>query len=92
MEFEWDDNKEIQNIKKHGISFKLAARVFDDDNRLEFYDDSHSDFEDRYIAIGLINGMYAVVFVAFTERENAIRIISARFATKKEKEWYFNDY
>ncbi len=92
MQFEWDDKKEIQNIKKHGISFSMAARVFGDDNRLEFFDKKHSEFENRYITIGLVKGILAVVFVSYTERENTIRIISARLATKKEKERYFNDY
>ncbi len=92
MEFEWDDNKEIYNIKKHSISFSMAARVFDDDNRIEFYDYEHSVSEDRYVTIGLVDGVFAVVFVVFTEREKVIRIISARLATRKEKERYFGDY
>ena len=47
VRFEWDDNKEQINIAKHGIDFTTAARVFEDENRLELYDEAHSDTEDR---------------------------------------------
>ena len=89
MLFEWDDNKEQINIKKHGISFKLAKRVFNDMNRIEKFDEMHSFTEDRYITIGEINGTYMLVTVVYTERKNAIRIISARLATKSEMEAYY---
>ncbi len=92
MEFEWDDHKDIYNIKKHGISFKMAVRVFEDENRLEYYDEAHSDYEDRYITIGMVNSIFVVLFVSFTERGDITRIISARLATKEEKERYRNDY
>ena len=52
MAFEYDDNKNQINIKKHGISFKSAARIFFDYDRIEFYDEDHSDDEDRYNTIG----------------------------------------
>ena len=78
------------NISKHGIDFSIAALVFDDDNRIEKYDDLHSISEDRYITIGEINGIAVIVVVVDTERENSIRIISARLATKIEKEAYYN--
>ena len=51
MLFEWDDEKARANIKKHGIDFETAARVFADENRLEIYDEEHSEDEDRYITI-----------------------------------------
>ena len=86
MTFEWDDRKERINISKHGIDFSTAALVFGDDNRIEKYDDLHSISEDRYITIGEINGIAVIVVVVYTERENSIRIISARLATKIEKE------
>ena len=57
MQFEWDDEKEKINIVKHGIDFTTAARVFKDQNRLEMYDEAHSDTEDRYITIGIIDGV-----------------------------------
>lgn len=90
MEFEWDEEKERRNIKKHGIDFDTAALVFGDSNRIEKYDHLHSDEEDRYITIGSIGGMAIVVMVVYTERGAAIRIISARVATKREKEAYYH--
>ena len=90
MQFEWDDVKEQKNIKKHGISFSLAKKVFNDPNRIEIYDESHSVDEDRYITIGEINGTYMLVMVVYTDRDEVIRIISARLATKAEKEEYYD--
>ena len=55
MIFEWDDHKEQINIAKHGIDFKTAARVFQDEFRIEIFDELHSDIEERYITIGQIN-------------------------------------
>ena len=80
MNFEWDIQKEQKNIAKHGLDFSTAILVFGDENRLEFYDVEHSDMEDRYITF---------VYVAYTERNRAIRIISARGATRREKEVYY---
>lgn len=91
MLFEWDDEKERKNIAKHGISFSIAARVFADRNRIKFYDEAHSTEEDRYITIGQVSGVSFVVMVVYTERREAIRIISARLATPKEKEAYYHD-
>lgn len=91
MRFEWDDEKEKKNIFKHGIKFKTAELVFGDDDHIEIYDEAHSTLEeDRYIAIGLINEIAVVVTVVYTERGEAIRIISARKATKREEEEYYN--
>lgn len=90
MQFEWDDEKEMLNIQKHGLDFSTAALVFGDDNRIEKYDDLHSDTEDRYITIGLIKGIAVVVMVVYTERNKSTRIISARLATKREQEAYYN--
>ena len=52
MLFEYDEAKNRKNIDKHGISFKSAARVFFDYDRIEFYDEEHSDEEDRFDTIG----------------------------------------
>ena len=90
MIFEWDESKERINISKHGIDFSTAALVFGDDNRIEKYDESHSMTEERYVTIGEINGIAVIVVVVYTEREDSIRIISARLATKIEKEAYYN--
>ena len=89
MLFEWDENKEKKNIIDHGIDFKTALLVFGDDNRIEKYDKKHSIYEDRYITIGEIGDMIAVIMVVYTERNEIIRIISARLATKHEKEEYY---
>lgn len=90
MTFEWDSEKEKANIRKHGIDFTTAARVFGDSNRLELYDEAHSETEERYITIGAINGIMYVVFVVYTEREDAIRLISARKATPQERSLYYD--
>jgi len=90
MQFDWDDKKEIFNIEKHGIDFSTAALVFGDTNRIEKHDELHSDSEDRFITIGQINGVTVVVMVVYTIRETLTRIISARLATKREKEAYYN--
>ncbi|MCH5347984.1 MAG: BrnT family toxin [Oscillospiraceae bacterium] len=90
MQFEWDDEKEKINIAKHGIDFTTAARVFKDENRLELYDKAHSDTEDRYITIGIIDEVAYLVMAVYTEREEAIRLISARKATKQERRMYYD--
>jgi uncharacterized DUF497 family protein len=79
--FEWDEDKNIENQKKHGISFEDAVLVFSSHTRFE-YDDKHSTFqEDRYIATGYIkkHGLVMVVHCEIvSDAEDVIRIISAR--------------
>lgn len=87
MKVEWDSEKNTKNIKKHGISFSLAAKVFTDVNRIEYYDEKNSKEEDRYITIGLVG---EVLFVVYTDREDAVRLISARLANEIEKEAYYD--
>ncbi|MBO4853300.1 MAG: BrnT family toxin [Schwartzia sp.] len=87
--FEWDEEKNELNMRKHGIRFELALRVFYDENRLEEYDESHSEAEDRYISLGYVNGVLVVVH---TDRDEAIRIISARPADKKERMKYYEQF
>ena len=77
----------IINRAKHAIFFKIAAQVFNDPYYIEMYDFEHSTSEDRYIAIGKVG---EVLFVVFTERKEAIRLISARLATKAEKDLYYD--
>lgn len=89
MLFEWDDNKEQTNIKKHKLDFTTASYVFGDENRLEIFDENHSEYEDRYITIGIINQIPVVVMVVYTERDKRIRLISARKATPKERKLYY---
>lgn len=62
IEFEWDIEKEKENIIKHGIDFTVAVHVFLDNNRIEFYDNRHSESKDRYYTIGLVNRHIMVVY------------------------------
>ena len=94
LTFEWDEDKEKKNIKKHGVNFSIAARIFFDDNLLQEYDPFHSDDEDRYIAIGAApnSGQLLILTVSVTERGEQmerIRIISARKATNQERSIYY---
>lgn len=81
--FEYDPEKNRRNIEKHGISFEIAARVFFDYDRIEFYDEAHSEDEDRYNTLGVISARKHtmignlkkaspkagdVLFVVYTER------------------------
>ena len=86
MRFVWDENKNKENRKKHGIDFQDAVLVFNDDNRIEFYDESHSEEEDRFDTIGMVED---ILFVVYTERGPLTRIISARIATPKERRLYY---
>ncbi len=94
IKFEWDSKKEKTNIKKHGLDFSTAAHVFADEFRIEFFDEKNSLEEARYRVIGAVNGYLTVITVAYTTRENEsiIRIISARSATREEKEEYYRGY
>jgi hypothetical protein len=88
LKFEWDAEKNILNKEKHDVSFETAAYVFDDPNYIEMYDFEHSTLdEDRYIAIGMVGN---ILFVVFTERGDAIRLISARTATEAERRLYYD--
>ena len=87
MTFEWYEQKNALNQSKHHISFSTAVHVFDDPQYIEIYDFEHSITEDRYIAIGLAGD---VLFVVFTERNENIRVISARLATAVERRLYFD--
>lgn len=62
MLFEWDSEKERRNIRLHGISFSTARFVFQDPNRIEKYDEKHSQNEDRYITIGWVGDVVGVVY------------------------------
>jgi uncharacterized DUF497 family protein len=88
VRFEWDPEKERQNVAKHGVSFKEAKELFTSKvDFLEIYDPEHSEVEERFIAVGPIRR--GLVLVVFTERvENMVRIISARWASKKERTLY----
>jgi uncharacterized DUF497 family protein len=87
MEYEWDNNKAVANLSKHGVSFEEAKTVFDDPLYVDFYDPNHSYNEHRFILLGeSIQGR--LLFVSYMERGNVIRIISAREATQSERKAY----
>ena len=89
---EWSPKKALLNISKHDISFNEAATIFKDPNIVSIYDNEHSDFEDRWISIGLSEtGKLILVFHTFRNIEKlstTIRIFSSRRATKAERKQY----
>ena len=85
MVFEYDEEKNQKNIQKHGISFKNAARVFFDYDRIELYDEEHSDVEDRYDTIGDTSAGNSM-------QTDVTRLISARLATSFERGIYYGKY
>ncbi len=89
LEFEWNAQKATANFKRHGVSFELARTVFKDPFGVERLDDREEYSEDRFILVGLAEG-HLVLAVGFTEREERIRIISARRATQYEQDDYFD--
>jgi uncharacterized DUF497 family protein len=89
LQFEWDTNKAAKNLQKHQIAFSEAATIFGDPLSTTFSDPDHSDFEERYITIGLSNQNH-ILIVTHTDRENVIRLISARKATRQERNFYEN--
>ena len=88
MKFEWDENKNKSNQDKHGIDFNDAKEVFEDNNRKTSPDLRQNYGEDRWITIGKI--LDIIIVVVYTVRNTAYRIISARYAKKKERKFYNN--
>ena len=86
-EFEWDDAKGTTNYAKHGVSFDRARLVFSDPFSVGEYDDRFDYGEDRFTAVGMVEG--TLLFVAYTERDERIRIIMARQATQNEQNDYY---
>lgn len=86
MSFEWDSQKRAINFEKHGIDFEDVLPVFSDPFALQILDKRQDYGEARYNIIGKVSGV--IVCVAFTHREEAVRIISARIAHKKERAAY----
>ena len=88
LDFEWDDDKAAANVRKHGVSFEQAALAFRDLFAVEWLDMREGYGEERIILVGTSQGQ--ILAVVYTEREERIRIISARRATKHEKDIYFH--
>lgn len=90
IHFEWDDEKNLSNLRKHNVSFEEAKSVFYDDKARVIYDPEHSDHEDRFIILGLSQKLRElIVSHCYRSEKEVIRIISARKATKSEKESYW---
>lgn len=93
MEFVWDENKAKINLQRHGVDFAEAKEVFDDSNAIEFFDDFHSDTEERFRRVGL--STKRLLFIVYTVQEEngreITRLISARKAETREERIY-NEY
>ena len=90
VEFAWDPRKAKSNLAKHGIPFDEAKTVFEDELFLVFSDPDHSTEESRFIIMGQ-SKQGRLLVVAYTERSDTIRIISAREATRRERKTYAED-
>ena len=90
LRFEWDEDKNRENIKKHGVSFQEAQTIFLDENAMRFFDPDHSQDEDRFIMLGM-SFKLRVLVVCHCHRKNdtVIRIISARKADRHEAKGYW---
>lgn len=89
MDFVWDKNKAEINKEKHGVSFEEAMSVFDDYEALLIYDPDHSEAEDRFILMGMSSILRVLVVChCYRDENEIIRIISARKATKNERNEY----
>ena len=88
LEFEWHEGKAEANWNTHGVRFELAATVFKDPFAIERIDDREDYGDRRFVMIGMAEEQ-VLLFVAYTERGERIRIISARRATQNEQDDYF---
>ena len=87
--FDWDENKNDINRRKHGIDFEEASTVFFDEQAILFDDPEHSEYEERFLLLGMSESAnVCIVCHCYRESETVIRIISARKATRKEEERY----
>ncbi|MBF2097215.1 MAG: BrnT family toxin [Gloeomargaritaceae cyanobacterium C42_A2020_066] len=86
--FEWDDTKDTDNQKKHGVSFEDAQYAFLDPERVIAIDERHSQHEKRYYCFGRVQG--GVLTVRFTYRDGKIRIIGAGFWRRGKKSYEQN--
>lgn len=89
MKFEWDEAKRQTNLRRHRLDFTDARAVFSSAT-FTFEDDRFEYDEDRYITLGLLRG--TVVVIAHSEREEVIRVISMRKATKNEQRLYIQGF
>ena len=87
VDLEWDEAKAAANFEKHGVSFADAATVFGDPLYVDFYDPDHSADENRYLIIGA-SKEGRLLIVSYTERNDVVRLISAREVTTTERKAY----
>lgn len=87
MRFEWDEDKAAGNLDKHGVSFAEARTVFDDPLFLDYYDPDHSHEEHRFIIVGQ-SREGRLLMVSYTDRGDAMRLISSRTLTSEERRFY----
>ncbi|SRR6266545_3755507 len=87
MEFEWDPDKAVANVRKHGVEFSEAMTLFGDPLEVTIPDPDHSDGEFRFLSLGT-SASGRLLVVAYTEREGRTRIIDAREATAQERRQY----
>lgn len=86
MIIEYSETKNFTNIRKHGLSFETASKVFTDPHAVKIYDEEHSDDEERYDLIGAVDSH--ILFLVYTVRYETIRLKSARAATRREEGYY----
>jgi len=84
VDYEWDQEKATSNLEKHGVSFNEAASVFGDPLYIDFYDPDHSIDEHRYLIMGQ-SSAGRLLIVSYTERDEVVRLISAREMTASER-------
>lgn len=90
ISFEWNEDKNTKNKKKHGISFEEAQTVFVDENALLLHDPDHSHKEDRFILLGLSSNLrILIVSHCYRKKDAVVRIISVRKATRSEQKQYW---
>ena len=87
VNYDWDPEKAASNLEKHAVSFDEASSVFDDPLFIDFYDPDHSMNEHRYLIIGQ-SAAGRLLIVSFTERNENVRLISARELTPSERRAY----
>lgn len=87
MKFDWDPNKAARNRQHHSVTVEEASTAFDDSLGWTFFDPDHLAEEDRFLTIGT-SSLGRLLIVAHTESNDAIRIISAREATRRERKDY----
>jgi uncharacterized DUF497 family protein len=87
VRFEWDPEKEVRNLRKHGVSFEEASTVFGDALAATIPDAQHSELEVRFTPMGM-SSESRLLIVSHTDAEESVRIISARTATTQERKRY----